>query len=88
MVKNCVACQAEYKGWGDTCAPCRKSNNSAPAANGVEQVAITEALYEDARHVGLDTVKFLHDGRQVGSGGGNHIVVGAASPRARPRTTR
>ena len=47
-------------------------------------VQITEALYEDARHCGLDTVKFLHDGRQVGSGGGNHIVVGAAAPTDSP----
>ncbi len=53
--------------------------NVQPAANWSEQVAITEALYEEARYVKLDTVKYLHDGRQVGSGGGNHIVVGGAS---------
>ncbi len=58
--------------------------NVQPAATWREQVAITEALYDDARHCGLDTVKFLHDGRQVGSGGGNHIVVGAASPTDSP----
>jgi uncharacterized protein (DUF2126 family) len=53
--------------------------NVHPAASWDEQVAITEGLYDDARRCGLDTVKFLYDGRPVGSGGGNHIVVGAAS---------
>ncbi|MEM9139175.1 MAG: transglutaminase family protein, partial [Pseudomonadota bacterium] len=36
--------------------------NIHPTTNWPDQVAVTEALYEDARHVGLDTVKYLHDG--------------------------
>ncbi|MDT8344915.1 MAG: transglutaminase family protein [Thermohalobaculum sp.] len=58
--------------------------NVQPAASWEEQCAITDTLYDAARHVGLDTVKFLHDGRMVGSGGGNHIVVGGAAPADSP----
>ncbi|MEM1161158.1 MAG: transglutaminase family protein [Pseudomonadota bacterium] len=58
--------------------------NIHPSATWEDQVTITEALYDEARHCGLDTVKYLHDGRQVGSGGGNHIVVGAASAHDSP----
>ena len=58
--------------------------NIHPTDNWDEQVAVTEALYDDARHCKLDTVKFLHDGRQVGSGGGNHIVVGGKTPEDSP----
>jgi uncharacterized protein (DUF2126 family) len=58
--------------------------NIHPATNWDDQVAITEALYDEARHCHLDTIKFMHDGRQVGSGGGNHIVVGGATPDDSP----
>ncbi|MEO0763626.1 MAG: transglutaminase family protein, partial [Pseudomonadota bacterium] len=58
--------------------------NIHPSRSWDEQCAITETLYEAARHEGLDTIKFLHDGRMVGSGGGNHIVVGGATPSDSP----
>ncbi|MEM8596047.1 MAG: transglutaminase family protein [Pseudomonadota bacterium] len=58
--------------------------NVQPAHSWSEQCQITETLYEAARHEGLDTIKFLHDGRMVGSGGGNHIVVGGATPNDSP----
>ncbi|MFK7942505.1 MAG: DUF2126 domain-containing protein [Paracoccaceae bacterium] len=58
--------------------------NVHPTATWSDQVDVTEALYEEARHCHLETVKFLHDGRQVGSGGGNHIVVGGATPEDSP----
>ncbi|MDR3527998.1 MAG: transglutaminase family protein, partial [Rhizomicrobium sp.] len=58
--------------------------NIHPASSWRQQVAITEALYEEARQTRLGTEKFLLDGRHTGTGGGNHIVVGAARPDDSP----
>jgi uncharacterized protein (DUF2126 family) len=54
--------------------------NIHPAANWSEIVERTGQLYEAAREVGLAAEKFLLDGRHVGTGGGNHVVMGAANP--------
>jgi uncharacterized protein (DUF2126 family)/transglutaminase-like putative cysteine protease len=51
--------------------------NIHPAKSWREQVDITKALYEEAAACRLSTEKFLLDGRHTGTGGGNHIVVGA-----------
>jgi uncharacterized protein (DUF2126 family)/transglutaminase-like putative cysteine protease len=58
--------------------------NVHPAANWAEIVERGEQLYEAARQEGLATEKFMLDGRHVGTGGGNHVVMGAAEPGDSP----
>ena len=58
--------------------------NVHPAANWAEIVSRGDQLYEEARQVGLGTEKFMLDGRHVGTGGGNHVVMGAARPEDSP----
>jgi uncharacterized protein (DUF2126 family) len=58
--------------------------NVHPAKNWAEMVERTDFLYGQAREVGLATEKFNLDGRHVGTGGGNHVVMGASSPEDSP----
>ena len=58
--------------------------NVHPAEHWSEVVERTEQLYAHAREVGLATQKFMLDGRHVGTGGGNHVVMGAAQPNDSP----
>ena len=55
-----------------------------PAHTWPELVQRSEELYEEARQVGLATEKFMLDGRHIGTGGGNHVVMGAAQPADSP----
>ena len=41
---------------------------------------LTGELYEEARLARLGTEKFMLDGRHTGTGGGNHVTLGANSP--------
>ena len=58
--------------------------NVHPAPDFQTMVERTEHLYATARAVGLGSEKFLADGRHVGTGGGNHVVLGAATPADSP----
>jgi len=58
--------------------------NIHPAHSWQELREITLTVYEEARLARLATEKYLIDGRAVGSGGGNHFVVGGATPADSP----
>jgi len=58
--------------------------NVQPAATWRDCVAITAAVYEEARACRLTADKFMIDGRHTGTGGGAHVVIGGASPADSP----
>ena len=58
--------------------------NVHPAADWKTLAAIYRKTYELARETRLGTEKFMIDGRHVGTGGGNHVVVGGATPADSP----
>ncbi|MDM0058105.1 transglutaminase family protein [Variovorax fucosicus] len=54
--------------------------NIHPAHNWKELVDHTEFLYNAAFETRLSAEKFMTDGRHTGTGGGNHFVMGGATP--------
>jgi len=58
--------------------------NIHPASSWDDCVATTTAIYEEARLSRLGADKFMIDGRHTGTGGGNHVVVGGATPHDSP----
>ena len=58
--------------------------NIQPAGDWEELKAITNGIYEEARATRLGTEKFQLDGRHSGTGGGNHVVLGGATPPDSP----
>ncbi len=62
--------------------------NIHPASSWRELMATTETLYEEARQTRLGTEKFMLDGRHTGTGGGNHVTLGGATPADSPLLRR
>ena len=62
----------------------RHRGQRSPARSWDELVEQTTHLYEEARQLRLDTEKFMLDGRHTGTGGGNHFVLGGATPADSP----
>ncbi|KVN11645.1 IMP dehydrogenase [Burkholderia stagnalis] len=58
--------------------------NIHPAHSFDELVSHTEFLYDAAWQSRLSSEKFMVDGRHVGTGGGNHFVLGGATPADSP----
>jgi uncharacterized protein (DUF2126 family) len=58
--------------------------NIHPSASWAQLVENTQILYEAARLTRLGAEKFMLDGRHTGTGGGNHVTLGAATPADSP----
>jgi uncharacterized protein (DUF2126 family)/transglutaminase-like putative cysteine protease len=58
--------------------------NIHPAHNWAQLVDTTTLLYEEARLSRLAAEKFMLDGRHSGTGGGNHVTLGGATPADSP----
>ncbi|WP_374340433.1 DUF2126 domain-containing protein [Azonexus sp.] len=58
--------------------------NIHPAKSWEQLVEQTTHLYDAAHHSRLTTEKFMLDGRHTGTGGGNHFVLGGATPNDSP----
>ncbi|HWK54652.1 MAG TPA: transglutaminase family protein, partial [Hyphomicrobiales bacterium] len=58
--------------------------NVQPAANWRELTNIVSTLYASARECRLGTEKFMLDGKHTGTGGGNHVTMGAARAEQSP----
>jgi uncharacterized protein (DUF2126 family)/transglutaminase-like putative cysteine protease len=62
--------------------------NVAPTASFAEQTQLLETLYAQARLARLSTESFDIDGTHGGTGGGNHITLGGATPADSPLLRR
>jgi uncharacterized protein (DUF2126 family) len=58
--------------------------NIHPAHDWAELVDHTVFLYDAAHRIRLSSEKFMLDGRHTGTGGGNHFVLGGATPTDSP----
>jgi uncharacterized protein (DUF2126 family) len=62
--------------------------NIPPTRTAQEHAALMETVFDAALHSGLHAERYQLDGRQAGSGGGNHITLGGNRPLASPFVRR
>jgi uncharacterized protein (DUF2126 family)/transglutaminase-like putative cysteine protease len=62
--------------------------NVQPSASWPDLRHLIETLYEEARLTRLGTEKFTLDGSHTGTGGGNHVTLGGATPADSPMLRR
>jgi uncharacterized protein (DUF2126 family) len=62
--------------------------NVNPSGSWRELADKTEWLYDAARECRLGADKYMIDGRHTGTGGGNHLVLGGATPEDSPLLRR
>jgi uncharacterized protein (DUF2126 family)/transglutaminase-like putative cysteine protease len=62
--------------------------NVQPSASWPDLRHLIETLYEEARLTRLGTEKFSLDGSHTGTGGGNHVTLGGATPADSPMLRR
>ncbi|WP_433661180.1 DUF2126 domain-containing protein [Nocardia sp. CA-128927] len=62
--------------------------NVQPTVSFAEQAELLSTLYEQARLARLSTESFDVDGTHSGTGGGNHITLGGATPARSPMLRR
>jgi len=58
--------------------------NVHPAKSWNDLIKTISSLYEQARECRLGTEKFMLDGKHTGTGGGNHVTLGAAKAEDSP----
>ncbi len=62
--------------------------NLPPTGTAREAAELHATVFEAALSTGLTAERYMLDGRLAGSGGGNHITIGAPTPLASPWLTR
>ena len=62
--------------------------NVPPSSSSREHARILEAVFDAALHAGLQSEKYLLDGRVAGSGGGHHLTLGGPAPLQSPFVSR
>jgi uncharacterized protein (DUF2126 family) len=62
--------------------------NIPPTSTAHEHAKLMDAVFDAAFHAGLHAERYQLDGRQAGSGGGNHITLGGSRPLASPFVRR
>lgn len=58
--------------------------NIHPTTNWSDLSHVITTLYEEAHQSRLGTLKFMTDGKQGGTGGGNHVTIGGLTPADSP----